>query len=59
MMKRTELFELGRQAGFHDDEIEMVDEELMLFAQLAQSLIISQMLSAPEGYVLYTPYKLH
>ncbi len=58
-MKRTELFELGRQAGFHDDEIEMVDEELMLFAQLAQSLIISQMLSAPEGYVLYTPYKLH
>ena len=58
-MKRTELFELGRQAGFHDDEIEMVDEELMLFAELAQSLIISQMLSAPEGYVLYTPYKLH
>ena len=58
-MKRTELFELGRRAGFDDEEIEMADEELMLFAELAQSRIISQMLSAPEGYVIYTPYRLH
>ena len=58
-MKRTELFDLARQAGFHDDEIEMVDEELLKFGELAQALIINQMLSSPEGYVLYTPYKLH
>ena len=58
-MDRTELYEIARQAGFFDEEIEMVDEELLLFAQLAQGLIVRQMLQAPEGYVLYTPYRLH
>jgi len=59
MMTQDELMELGQAAGFDAIEIATVDLELMKFAELVEGKAIHRLLSAPEGYVMYTPCRLH
>ena len=58
-MTQDELMELGQAAGFDAIEIATVDLELMKFAELVEGKAIHRLLSAPEGYVMYTPCRLH
>jgi hypothetical protein len=59
MMTQEELFDLSEQAGFNALEIVCVEPELMKLAELIESRAITRLLSAPEGYVMYTPCRLH
>jgi hypothetical protein len=58
-MTQEELFDLSEQAGFNALEIVCVEPELMKLAELIESKAILRLLSAPEGYVMYTPCRLH
>jgi len=58
-MTQDELMELGQAAGFDAIEIATVDLELMKFAELVEGKAIHRLLFAPEGYVMYTPCRLH
>ena len=59
MMTQDELLEFGEEAGFNALEIACVEPELLRFAQLIEHKALSRLLSAPEGYVMYTPCRLH
>jgi hypothetical protein len=59
MMTQEELFDLSEEAGFNALEIVCVEPELMKLAELIEGRAISRLLSAPEGYVMYTPCRLH
>ena len=54
-----ELLEMGEEAGFNAIEIALVEPELLHFAELVESKALQRLLSAPEGYVFYTPCRLH
>jgi hypothetical protein len=58
-MTQEELFDLSEQAGFNALEIVCVEPELMKLAELIEGRAITRLLSAPEGYVMYTPCRLH
>ncbi len=58
-MTQEELFNLSEEAGFNALEIVCVEPELMKLAELIEGRAISRLLSAPEGYVMYTPCRLH
>jgi len=58
-MTQEELFDLSEEAGFNALEIVCVEPELMKLAELIEGRAISRLLSAPEGYVMYTPCRLH
>jgi hypothetical protein len=59
MITPDELFDLSEQAGFNALEIVCVEPELMKLAELIEGRAITRLLSAPEGYVMYTPCRLH
>ena len=59
MITEDELLEFGEEAGFDALEIACVEPELQRFAELVEGRALSRLLSAPQGYVLYTPYRLH
>ena len=59
MITQDELLELGEEAGFNAIEIALVEPELLHFAELVESKALQRLLSAPEGYVFYTPCRLH
>jgi hypothetical protein len=59
MITEDELLEFGEEAGFNAIEIALVELELQRFAELVEGRALSRLLSSPEGYVLYTPYRLH
>ena len=58
-MTQEELFDLSEQAGFNALEIVCVEPELMKLAELIEGRAVTRLLSAPEGYVMYTPCRLH
>ena len=58
-MTQEELFDLSEQAGFNALEIVCVEPELTKLAELIEGRAITRLLSAPEGYVMYTPCRLH
>ena len=58
-MTQEELFDLSEEAGFNALEIVCVEPELIKLAELIEGRAISRLLSAPEGYVMYTPCRLH
>jgi len=58
-MTQEELFDLSEQAGFNALEIVCVEPKLMKLAELIEGRAITRLLSAPEGYVIYTPCRLH
>ena len=59
MITQDELLEMGEEAGFNAIEIALVEPELLHFAELVESKALQRLLSAPEGYVFYTPCRLH
>ncbi len=59
MITQDELLELGEEAGFNAIELALVEPELLHFAELVESKALQRLLSAPEGYVFYTPCRLH
>jgi hypothetical protein len=59
MMTQEELFDLSEEAGFNVLEIVCIESELMRLAQIIEDKAIVKLLSAPEGYVMYTPCRLH
>jgi hypothetical protein len=59
MITPDELLEMGEEAGFNALEIACVEPELMHFAHLVESKALHRLLSAPEGYVMFTPCRLH
>lgn len=59
MITQDELLELGEEAGFNAVELALVEPELLHFAELVESKALQRLLSAPEGYVFYTPCRLH
>jgi len=59
MITPDELFDLSEEAGFNALEIVSVEPELMRLAELIESKALTKLLSAPEGYVMYTPCRLH
>jgi len=58
-MTQEELFDLSEEAGFNALEIISAEPELMKLAELIEGRAIVRLLSAPEGYVMYTPCRLH
>jgi len=59
MITEEELIETGEASGFSLYEIQLVSIELQRFAELVEGKAIHKLLSAPEGYIMYTPCRLH
>lgn len=58
-MTVEELLAYGEEAGFMPCELELVEEELIRLAELIQMHTIKEILYAPQGYIIYTPCRLH
>lgn len=58
-MTNEQIVKMAEQAGFQSGEIALLGFELAKFADLIQANAMNELLRAPEGYVMYTPCRLH
>ena len=58
-MTDEQIIQFAEQAGFSGAEIALLGFELAKFADMVQANALSELLRAPEGYVMYTPCRLH